>query len=260
MPMNSRLLRPLASRSLFDADAAAYLTAVQNADNQALEPAVRNAITAFVIGCKQDGIWSAIKASCILMGARTLTGALTPLVGTAPTNNGPFVSGDYDRETGLLGNGTSKYLDTNRNNNADPQNSQHVAVYRSAAETRTAFRGHIAVAGGNGGTQHMTDSTSIYYRSRYTVTSTVANSTATAGFSGISRADGTTVSGRYAGVASTISDSGTTPTNGNVTVFSRGAANYSDARIAFYSVGEALNLALLDARVSTLFTAIGAAI
>jgi hypothetical protein len=34
----------------------------------------------------------------------------------------------------------------------------------------------------------------------------------------------------------------------------------SDARIAFYSIGEALDLALLDARVSTLMTDIGAAI
>jgi len=70
----------------YDADAAAYITAVETADGQALEENVKLAINSFVVGCKADGVWSAIKASCILAGARTLNGALTPLVGTAPTN------------------------------------------------------------------------------------------------------------------------------------------------------------------------------
>jgi len=34
----------------------------------------------------------------------------------------------------------------------------------------------------------------------------------------------------------------------------------SDARLAFYSIGESLDLAALDTRVSNLITAIGAAI
>ncbi|NBN88588.1 MAG: hypothetical protein EBV32_05835, partial [Proteobacteria bacterium] len=76
-----------------DADANAYIAAVETADGQALEGDTRAAITAFVVGCKADGIWNAIKASCILAGARTLSGALVPLIGTAPTNNN-FVSGD----------------------------------------------------------------------------------------------------------------------------------------------------------------------
>ena len=75
----------------YDTDAGNYIQAVEAADGQALEAATRQAINNFVVGCKQDGIWSAIKASCILAGARTLNGALVPLVGTAPTNNN-FVS------------------------------------------------------------------------------------------------------------------------------------------------------------------------
>ena len=65
----------------YDTDAAAYITAVETADGQALETAVADAINAFVVGCKADGIWDAIKASCIMAGARTLNGALVPLVG-----------------------------------------------------------------------------------------------------------------------------------------------------------------------------------
>ena len=118
----------------YDEDAGNYIQAVETADAQALEPATRKAINNFVIGCKADGTWDAIKASCILAGARTLAGALVPLVGTAPTNNGFIGIGtDYVRKTGLLGDGTTKYLDSNRNNNADPQNSQHLAIWASTA-------------------------------------------------------------------------------------------------------------------------------
>jgi hypothetical protein len=38
------------------------------------------------------------------------------------------------------------------------------------------------------------------------------------------------------------------------------AGNYSNARIAFYSIGESLDLALLDARVTDLINAFAAAI
>jgi hypothetical protein len=73
----------------------------------------RSPSTTFVNGCKADGIWNAIKASCILAGARTLNGALVPLVGTAPTNFN-FVDWCYNRKTGLVGDGSTKYLDSNR--------------------------------------------------------------------------------------------------------------------------------------------------
>ena len=64
----------------YDADASAYILAVEAADEiaspgiGALEPATRSAINKFVVGCKADGIWPAIKASCILAGARTHEG------------------------------------------------------------------------------------------------------------------------------------------------------------------------------------------
>jgi hypothetical protein len=90
MPMNPRLLVP---RATFDPDAAAYLRAVEAADGQALETPVKRAVDDFFKGTKADGtFWDALKASCILCGARTLAGALVPLVGTAPTNNN-FVAG-----------------------------------------------------------------------------------------------------------------------------------------------------------------------
>jgi hypothetical protein len=122
MPMNPRLLVP---RATFDPDAAAYLRAVEAADGQALETPVKRAVDDFFRGTKADGTFSALKAACILCGARTLAGALVPLAGTAPTNNN-FVDADYNRETGLVGNGSTKYLDSNRAENADPQMTMHI--------------------------------------------------------------------------------------------------------------------------------------
>jgi hypothetical protein len=40
----------------------------------------------------------------------------------------------------------------------------------------------------------------------------------------------------------------------------RGTTLYTNSRLAFYSIGESLDLALLDTRVTALITAIGAAI
>jgi hypothetical protein len=263
MPMSPRLLRPIASRSLVDADAAAYLTAVETADTQALEPAVRNAITAFVIGCKADGIWDAIKASCILMGARTLSGALTPLKGGAPTNvNNNFVSGDYNRETGLKGNGTNKFLNSNRNNNADLQDNQHLGIYVSTANTQDSNRGYIGCGLTDNGSSHIFSTTTLLgVRSQSNSGPTVGSaSAANTGFIGKSRNNGSSVDFRSAATNFSVSAVSQVPLSQNIVVFGRNLAAQADAAIAFYSIGSALDLALLDTRVTALYNAIGSAI
>jgi hypothetical protein len=267
MPINPRLLRP--TSSTLDRDAAVYLNAVAAADQQQLEPAVRKAINDFVIGCKRDGIWDAIKASCILMGARTLSGALVPLKGSAPTNNGPFVSGDYDRKTGLKGNGTSKYLNSNRNTNADGQDNQHLSAYVSALQTSGTFAIYI----GQGTPSTSVDSlvgrsgitpANLFVRSRNVSGQNDAGTGlgGTAGFVGISRSGSGSYDVRGAGSTATITRASSVPPSENIGVFTRlpQVDALTDARIAFYSIGEALTLSALDTRVSALYTAIGAAI
>jgi len=242
-----------------DPDALAYISAVQSADNAGLEIGVRDAINDFVIGCKADGIWDAIKASCILMGARTLSGALTPLKGGAPTNvNNNFVSGDYNRETGLVGNGTTKYLSANRNNNSDPQNSQHLALYASSLQAASVrYMGEFAASGSStlgtaGG------GTTLGVRSRNN-TNVSAGLSIVNGFLGKSRNNSSTVDARIGGQTASLSSVSETPSTGTIEVF-RASDFATTSRFAFYSIGESLDLALLDARVSALYTAIGAAI
>jgi len=267
MAMNARLLRPRASGA-FDPAAQVYFNAVAAADGQQLEPAVKKAISDFVKGCKADGIWSAIKASCILSGARTLSGALTPLVGTAPTNFN-FVTGDYDRKTGLVGNGVNKYLNTNRNNNVDGQNDKHMAVFVSTATTSSAsgngtFATYIGVGDGSSGAylilRSPNNSTFLLSRSHNASGDNIASGGAATGLIGSSRSGSANYVFRHSGSNSTVTRASQSPFDGNITV--SGAANTTamNGRLAFYSIGSAIDLALLDTRVAALYTAIGAAI
>jgi hypothetical protein len=246
-----------------DADAAAYITAVETADGQALEEKTKIAIDNFVLGCKADGIWAAIKASCILSGARTLAGALVPLAGTAPTNNN-FVSGDYNRKTGLVGDGSTKYLDGNRADNVSPQNSNHVSVYSTTAPT---VSGNLIGGGGvafSAFTQIFSSSTFAIGPRNHDFSSSSFGTSGLLGFGGSSRSASANFAIRFSGSNTTVTETSLAPTANNLFVFARNSngavGNYTNARLAFYSIGESLNLALLDARVTDLINAFGAAI
>jgi hypothetical protein len=249
-----------AGGAALDADAAAYIAAVEFEDGQALESGVRKAINNFVVGCKVDGIWSAIKASCILAGARTLDGALVPLVGTAPTNNN-FVSGDYDRETGLVGNGITKSIATGRNGQDDPQNNAHACAYYTTAATGGTLLG---AGGGQSGATSMGAYTGSS-RSR-TSTNYTPSATGFTGFFGISRNNSANYDYRRVGSSQVITQASQSPQNAEFAVFANSdtnpaiAAFHSNPRLSFYSIGESLDLALLDTRVSTLMTDLAAAI
>ena len=262
MGMNGRLLRPKASGYVAsDADARAYLSSVRSADGSALETAVQQAINNFVVGCKADGIWSSIKASCILAGARTLAGALTPLVGAAPTNVN-FVTGDYNRKTGLKGNASNKRITVNRANNADPQDNAHWYVRVTKAPS-TLIRSPI------GSGAFLSNSRGVYVNSstdhRMFANSgpvQLTNATSLVGGLGASRGSSLSISSYLYGTTVTSSSTSGTPVSNGFAVMAAdtsGGAS-SDCRIAMYSVGENLTVSVLDARVSTLLAAIGAAI
>jgi len=256
-----RYTPPTTGEPAWDADALDYIGRVQDEDGQGLELSVRIAINDFVVGCKADGIWDAIKASCILAGARTLAGALVPLKGAAPTNFN-FVSGDYNRNTGLVGNGSTKYLDSNRNNNEQLQDSSHLSVYTTTFQTRNTTRTVIGNVGSGGGSQLMTIGLDrIYFRINWSAPGFLTDATTNTGFWGGSRSVSASTTGRYGGTNYTLTDNSAVPSNSPNLLFARNPdnpSNFSDARLAFYSIGESLDLALLDARVTTLINAYGA--
>ena len=251
------VLRTPQAPALSDADAQAYVTAVETADGQSLEPAIAAAIDAFVVGLKADGLWSALNATCIMAGARTLAGALVPLRGPAPTNVG-FVAGDYSRTLGLLGDGVGKKLDANRDNNADPQNSHHLAVWlTSLPGTDTGVIGSGVTNPGSSGI--IPDATQFRTRSR--TASLHAHGTLAMGFAGISRATSDAYVARNGGVNYNQTQGSGSPLSAPTEVFSRGLSDtYWPGSIRFYSVGEAVNLESFDNRLTTLFGTIEAAL
>jgi hypothetical protein len=238
-----------------DADAKGYLARVHAAESQTLEPAVALAIEAFVVGCKADGIWSAIKASCILAGARTLTGALVPLVGTAPTNFN-FVAGDYNRKTGLVGDASTKYLSSGRLSDADPQDNCHLTVF--AATAGSAATGYI---GGSTNFGKRINSDSVRLNSG---TTSFSITPAASSLVGVSRSSGASYLVRNNNTSVTATAASSASGSVSMAVFAvnnNGTIQVpTNARFAFYSIGESLDLALLDTRVTTLINAFAAAI
>jgi len=254
----------LLSDLTLDIDALAYIRRVEGStgDNQPLEVPVQLAINDFVKGCKADGIWTAIQSSCILAGARTLTGALQPLVGTAPTNvNFNFVSGDYNRKTGLVGDGTTKYLDSNRNNNTDPQNSNHNAAYVTEFNGNNySFMGAADPFNEAGANSMGRNSSNEFFTRCRTGTASTFSSTFSTGFAGISRGAAASYVARRSGANTTFTVTSSTASNRNVFVFARATTALAPARLAFYSIGESLTLADLDTRVTALINAYAAVI
>jgi hypothetical protein len=236
----------------------AYIAAVEQADGAFLEEEVKQAIHAFVVGCKLDGTWPAIKASCILAGARTLTGALVPLMGTAPTNFN-FVSGDYNRKTGLVGDGSTKQLDSGYAASSLSLNNHHLSVYASTVAEASGARAYI---GENSNTSVLIyrSSTSLIMRSATISTAATGLSATAAGLIGLSRTASESFTARAGATNATRNNSSVSIGSNAIFLFSRGGSLYSAARIAFYSIGESLNLALLDARVTDLINAFAAAI
>lgn len=236
-----------------DADARQYIINVEEQDGEELEAGVRTAINDFVVGCKNDGIWNAIKASCLLCGARTLEGALVPLKGVAPTNFN-FTLSDYDRELGLVGDGSTKYLDSNRANNADPDANNHNAIYMTT--------------GGNGGKMGASNNkirnssfgnrTTTYFTG-FGSPSLASVNNSLVGHTRISSSEYTYYIGDTPRTG-VVPQAGQSASSDNVFIFDDGFGSRTSSRFAFYSIGENLNLALLDSRISDFITAIGAAI
>ena len=263
---NPEVYSDVGSRRIFefDSNALSYLNAVEAADGQALEFGVKVAVNSFVVGCKADGIWTAIKASCILAGAKTLSGALIPLAGAAPSGFN-LASGMYSRTAGITFNPiVSGYIDTNRSGDADPQDNVHLSLFQIVGVFVTLAGNRSGVTGP---TYIDTFGTGLRARARTTLGTddplSVVRGPGIVGFSRTASSAGTI---RGYGVNYTMTTLSQTPQSESVVVSARrnnstGAPEvFGSGTICFYSVGESLNLALLDARVSGLMVAISGAI
>jgi hypothetical protein len=238
----------------YDLDAAVYFSNIDKAGSS-ISNNNKNAVNDFIKGCKADGIWNAIKACCLLAGPDTLAGALVPLVGPAPTNFN-FVAGDYNRVTGLKGNGSNKYLNSNRLANADPLNNTHMALYQTELTGSANYAIGVSTSSPSFAKwgSHNTFPNSIRIGGRQIGTM------GRLGFVGASNTVAA-MTARSLGVNTTTSTSITqTAQPLNMFVFGRNLndslSSPTNPRISFYSFGESLDLALLDARLTTYMASI----
>jgi hypothetical protein len=85
-------------------DTSRYIAAVEAADGEPLEPAVKAAITAYIDKIKTSPtLWDAARILAPMAGPRTLAGALVPLKqGDIPFVGTNLTSTAYDRRRGIL--------------------------------------------------------------------------------------------------------------------------------------------------------------
>jgi hypothetical protein len=191
-----------------------------------------------------------------------------PLVGPAPTRFGTEGGWNYNRKTGTAGNGTDNFLNSNRDNTADPQNNHSQGVFIHTAQP-SGVAVYIGTGGGlaTGATHQGVDYTAAttFHRSRFAATLVGRTSgQASTGLFGMTRSSGSSFTYRVAGTSTASNTVSETPASGNVYVFGRNVSNAvnlpTSGRLQLYWIGESLDLALLDARVTALTNAIAAAI
>jgi hypothetical protein len=154
------------------------------------------------------------------------------------------------------------HLDSNRANNAEGKDNHHLGIYC----TENPTGGYPNVIGSAAGQTFLFKDIGgnvwgLFSRSSG---SSISARSGSLGFVGGARSNSTQAVIR-AGSTSLTASLNSNTTNANDTssnlVFRSGPGNEGiNARLAFYSIGESLDLALLDARVTALITAFGVAI
>lgn len=203
-----------------------------------------------------------IQASCLLAGPDTLAGALVPVLSWMPTpTNVNFVAGDYDRTTGLKGNGVNKYLDLNRAANANPQNDRHISVY--VAEPASIMGTvHVYLAAGNTtGADNLARNPTVgeYFARLSSSVATAQAQAAITGFLGCTRADAATILARFSGSETSSATASAATTSLSTLLFQRNGSSFTDARLAWGSTGLGVGAAGLTS-LDTLLTAYMAAL
>ena len=256
--MRGHFLRAAAGNQApaFSAETLAWLAAVEAADGQALEPAVYSAMGTFAEYRIPLG-----GACCLMAGARTLAGALVPMLGEAPTNvGGLFVAGDYDRTTGLVGDGSTKYLDSNRAGNADAQNNVHIGVFVTTADP-SGTKLYMGGGSANGGFSLGVTSGFVFTRNQsasFNISSTASTVT---GLLASARSEGASYGTRFGGNTATVSITSEAPAATTIAVFRENAGGglHTSARLSMYSIGPDVDLTAMDTAITTCMNALAAA-
>lgn len=243
----------------YDPDAQSYFTAVESVsglDLRSIQPwltpdYIKFWINDLVISLKSTGCWDAINTAVLLRCAQSLTGALVPLKGTAPTNAN-FVEGDYNGQTGLKGNAGTKRLNTNVGNGSFTQNSFHMSLHITETDTINNTLVRIMGTSANTGSSliHLTTSNLFRLANQGNIND-FSSSRPMTGFVGHNRSSSSVVNYNIGYVpssyGSSISTASQVPLVEPIYIFSLNGLNPTDARISWYTIGSAINIDTLRA-------------
>jgi hypothetical protein len=183
---------------------------------------------------------------------------------TPPTQTHPGAASDYDRKTGLQGSGSTKRLDLTYDNNQDSQNNAHMSAHVTALGTGAD---ETLLGGGdtsfNGSRYFIRQgSTSAFNTCCMGSSNTqLSSSFGGTGLYGASRSNSSNFILRTPNLGSTtVTQASSAVKSGLFRIFSTPFGGAGNSRLAFYSIGGSLDLALLDSRVTTLVNDIAAAI
>jgi hypothetical protein len=235
----------------------------------------QDAVQAFVSQCKLQGLWPLLDevGPFISGGGSALAGALVKLkyVTAASLTNNNFTSGDYSASTGLLGDGTTKFLNTSYNILTSLPDASHFSFYLREVLSGGGNRAMMGVIDNTGADQFVLYAsgagTDISSRLGQNVTANNAGAGSPTGFHMVSRQSLTDLrlyrNGAQVGVTNVTAVTLTKP-NRNVYLWGWDNAGVQGAllpqRGCFYSIGSAMTPAQASAYytlVQALQTAMG---
>jgi len=213
-------------------------------------------------GAYWDDMGSA--ASFVGVGIQGVTVPLKSTM-TALTNNN-FVAGDLNQLTGLKGDASTKYLDTGSKFNDFPQNdfSMSANITEFIQETTT---GNYLVYNsfGNGVSQIATQNDAganpndLIIRCQERTGAFLTDVGNLEDFYGINRTVSTGYSVQYGASSTTVTATSQAPANQIISILGASTQLKSNARMATYHIGPALNLATLRGLQETLLSEVAAA-
>lgn len=255
-----------------DPDAQNYIDRVEAADSASLESGVKDAINQLFLDMKAASApisgtnWDSVVAGSMILtaGPRTLAGLLEPLYpnATLPTNTN-FVSGDYNRKTGLMG-ASGKYISFRDMTGGPTLNDNSVFSWVSDFGTpgtnRALVTSELSVSVRTG--VYKSSATNLVFYSSSSTSLVVSGVAETDyGFYGLSRSDSTGYTHRYKGASAFEVRASTGFSAATSKMFTRSNLSQQfDGRLKSGGVTRSIDLAAMEAALATYYAGINAAI
>ena len=249
--------------SSYDPDAQNYINRVELADGASLETAVKDAMNQLFLDLKANSLWTPLVYVLPGSGPQTLAGGLVPLQDTGAS--GSFGTVNWDRKTGFSCSANTTAVTLPASLTEQTVGSQD-DVSMSAWITQTSGV-NTYYCGANNMEFRRATTRNAQFRCRSATGNSTGTSSDSTGFRGISRSGSTNYTRRINGSSTTVTQASSTPPAVSFRLFRSpppGARNPIqtpvNTKIAWFQIGTALDLAALQAVVTTYRNAINAAI